>query len=211
MIDPIAASDLSADSSWRALSDRLRSFVGRRVAERADVDDLVQEILLRVQRGLPRLRDTQRFGPWVYQVARNALSDHRRAAVRHTSAMREAAEDPRSNEWSNADPTESDFLQHAMAEYAASLIDGLPHSYREAMKLTEVEGLTQAQAAARVGVSLSGMKSRVQRGRRMLRAAVHRDCEVVLDGRSRVIECVPRPHRRSGCWCDEESKTESAD
>lgn len=62
-----------------ALEARLRAFVARRVAAPADVDDVVQTVFLRMQRGLPDLRDESQFGPWIYQVARSALADERRA------------------------------------------------------------------------------------------------------------------------------------
>ena len=58
----------------------------------------------------------------------------------------------------------------------------LPLPYREALTLTELEGLTEKQAAEMLGISLSSMKSRVQRGRQQLRAAFEDGCHVGLDG-----------------------------
>jgi RNA polymerase sigma-70 factor (ECF subfamily) len=69
----------------------------------------------------------------------------------------------------------------------------LPTPYREALTLTELQGLTQREAAELMGVSLSGMKSRVQRGRERLRALIEDCCQIALDARGRVIDCDPRP------------------
>ena len=69
----------------------------------------------------------------------------------------------------------------------------LPSPYREAITLTELEGLTQAEAARMVGISVSGMKSRVQRGRARLREMFEACCEIALDGRGAVMQCEPRP------------------
>jgi RNA polymerase sigma-70 factor (ECF subfamily) len=68
----------------------------------------------------------------------------------------------------------------------------LPSPYREALILTEMEGLAQKDAATMLGVSVSGMKSRVQRGRQKLRALLEECCEIALDARGRVIGCEPR-------------------
>lgn len=76
-----------------ALEARLRPFVARRVSAPADVDDVVQEVFLRLQRGLAGLRQEERLGPWVYQIARRAIVDHRRSRARHPLAKTEASEE----------------------------------------------------------------------------------------------------------------------
>jgi RNA polymerase sigma-70 factor (ECF subfamily) len=68
----------------------------------------------------------------------------------------------------------------------------LQPAYREAVTLTDLEGITQADAAERVGVSLSGMKSRVQRGRRQLKAVLEACCRVDLDHRGSIVGYEPR-------------------
>jgi RNA polymerase sigma-70 factor (ECF subfamily) len=67
------------------------------------------------------------------------------------------------------------------------MIEQLPAKHRDALVLAELEGTTQAEAATRHGVSLSGMKSRVQRARRGLRDAILECCRVALDRRGGVI------------------------
>lgn len=175
----------SARGAYHELHARLRPFVARRVAA-ADVDDVVQDVFLRMHRHGSGLRDAQRFGPWVYQVARSAVADHHRAAARHPLAKDPPPELP-------ADPDETeDAVTARMASYVAPLVSLLPPVYREAVSLTELEGLTQREAAARLGISLSAMKSRVQRGRAMVRGAIEACCEVAQDARGRVVACEPR-------------------
>ena len=81
----------------------------------------------------------------------------------------------------------------------APFVARLPSPYREALTLTEIEGLTQRAAADLLGVSLSGMKSRVQRGREKLRELLEACCRIGLDARGRVIGCEPRDP--SSCRC----------
>lgn len=179
--------DASARGGWRDLEAKLRPFIARRVHVEADIDDVVQDVFLRMQRGLAELRDDDRFGPWVYQVARSAVADHHRRAARHPLADGDGAE---------AVPEQDDddaSVEKELASYLAPFVAMLPSPYREALTLTELEGLTQKQAAEMLGISLSGMKSRVQRGRAHLRTALEECCHIALDARGRVMACEPRP------------------
>lgn len=200
MIEP------AARGAWRALEAKLRPFVARRVRSEVDVDDVVQDVFLRMQRGLAGLRDDQRFGPWVYQVARSAIVDHQRVAAKHRVVDGEGIED-QPLDVDDDDGAAEQKLVTSLAPFVAVV----PSPYREALTLVELEGLTQKQAAEMLGISLSGMKSRVQRGRVQLRKALEECCHIALDTRGRVVSCEPRPDARqpAGC-CGSESKAHSS-
>lgn len=187
--------DAGTRTAHRELEVRLRPFVARRVSD-ADVDDVLQEVFLRMSRGLGDVRDADRFGPWLYRVARSAISDHRRMRARHPLSTAEPPEEI-------ADAPDSDpdgAAESALALSVTPFIAMLPDPYREALTLTELEGKTQREAAEALGISLSGMKSRVQRGRERLRRMLEDCCVIALDARGRVIDCTPRP-RPDPCRC----------
>ena len=168
------------------LTTQLRPFVARRVSPQ-DVDDVLQDIFLRMQLGLAGLNDEQRFGPWVYRVARSAIVDHLRARARHPLAAEDEAPEP------DERSEEDDEVARELALYITPFVAMLPSPYREALTLTELEGRTHRQAAEQMGVSLTAMKSRVQRGRDHLRELLTACCEIALDARGHVIACDPRP------------------
>ena len=174
-----------ARCAHQELMAKLRPFVARRVSP-PDVDDVVQDVFLRMQRGVSGLRDEERFGPWVYQVARSAIADQRRRRARHPLADVEAPE------IAIEEDDSPEALGCDLPTFATWAVASLPSPYREALTLTEIEGMTQKAAAEMMGVSLSGMKSRVQRGREMLRKLIEQCCEIGLDARGRVIRCEPR-------------------
>lgn len=180
MIDP------AARGTWRDLDVKLRPFIARRVRAASDVDDVLQDVFLRMQRGLAGLREDERFGAWVYQVARSAIADHQRAAQRHPVAEGEPLEEAAAVE------DDESTVEREFASYIAPFVAMLASPYREALTLTELEGLTQKDAALMLGISLSGMKSRVQRGRQQLRKALEDCCHIALDARGRVVACEPR-------------------
>jgi RNA polymerase sigma-70 factor (ECF subfamily) len=189
--------EASARGAWQDLERRLRPFIARRLSNSADVDDVVQDVFLRMQRGLGGLRDEERFGPWVYQVARSAIIDHHRATAKH----RVVAADNLAERAPDDVPEDPGAVEAEVAGYIAPFVGMLPSPYREALTLTELEGLTQKQAADMLGISLSGAKSRVQRGRRLLRQALEDCCHIALDARGRVIGCEPRPDGRLPLGC----------
>jgi RNA polymerase sigma-70 factor (ECF subfamily) len=168
------------------------------VSSPADVDDVLQDVFLRMQRSVADLREEERFGPWIYQVARSAIAEHRRTRSRHPLATGteepEPAQDP-------SEPEDDCAVERELATYIAPFIAMLSTPYREALTLTELEGVTQREAAEMVGVSVSGMKSRVQRGRERLRKLLEDCCEIALDARGRVIACEPRMGGRRPCDC----------
>jgi RNA polymerase sigma-70 factor (ECF subfamily) len=168
--------DLARDAGRRGASwsGKLRPFVERRVSG-PDVDDVLQDVFVRMQRGLAGLRDEDRFGPWVYQVARSAILDHQRGGPRAVADV-DATERARAGRARRRLAEDDGAVERELAAYVAPFVAMLPSPYREALTLTELEGLTQKDAAAMLGVSLSGMKSRVQRGRR----AAPRDVQGVL-------------------------------
>jgi RNA polymerase sigma-70 factor, ECF subfamily len=192
--------DPAARGAWQELEAELRPFVARRVRAEADVDDIIQEVFLRMQRGLPGLRDDQRFGPWVYQIARNAIVDHRRVAARHP--VRDAAQVEDEVAPMDDEAKDEHGVEQLLAAYVAPFVAMLPSPYREALTLTELEGLSQKDAASMLGISVSGMKSRVQRGRQMLRKLFEDCCHIALDARGHAIGCEPRVDGRvPNCRC----------
>jgi RNA polymerase sigma-70 factor (ECF subfamily) len=180
---------ITAPAPWRDVAAQLRPFLAHRVAA-ADVDDVLQDVWLRVQRGLPGLRDEERFTSWLFQIARSAVADHQRVRARHPLT------DEQTETEAAIEPTDNDReAARSLACCISIFVARLPSPYREAVTLVELEGLTVRDAADMVGVSVSGMKSRVQRGRAQLRQMFDQCCEIALDARGKVIDYAPR--RRS--------------
>jgi RNA polymerase sigma-70 factor (ECF subfamily) len=172
------------------VADAVRSFVRRRVAHPQDAEDITQETLLRLYRHVDELRDVGALEGWMYRIARNAIADHHRGGARRPLPV---------------DPAEHEIVGEAEEEPADALLVGclqtllrrVPDGYRQALELTDLGELTQEQAAVQLGLTTSGMKSRVQRGRRLLRAEITHCCQVSLDSHGGVADVVVRPEERA--------------
>lgn len=188
---------------WQELHGNLRAFIGRRVHNQADVDDLVQRVLLQIVAGLGSLRQIERLHAWVYRVARNVIADYYRSPViRRERTSGDTLEIASANEASVESMATEDDDRTALRELAACLqpmLRRLPQVSQDAVVMADLEGLTQAEAARRAGVSVSGMKSRVQRARLQLRAIVEACCRVDLDRRGAIRSFTPLRPERCGC------------
>lgn len=165
---------------WQAVMRRVRSLVRRRVAAN-DVEDVTQEALLRIHRGLSGVRDDRALLGWVNSVVRGAIADHHQRAVR-----------PRGEVVEQATPEEPSVLS-VVTPFVDAFVDLLPEPYREAVRLTDLSDQRQADVARALGVAPATLKSRVQRGRAMLRAELERCCEFEIDGLL-VGDIRPRAH-----------------
>ena len=166
---------------WAEFGDRLRAFVARRVGNEADAEDIVQDVFLRIHTRLDTLGDERKLTSWVYQITRNAIADHYRG-------RRPATELPDSIAAPEAPPED---VVEELLPGLGQMFDRLTAEDREALLLTEVDGLTQRELAIRLGLSLPGAKSRVQRARHKLKQAFVDCCRVEFDRRGRVAAYQP--------------------
>ncbi len=186
---------ISTEQIWDLLSARLRSFLVARVADEQVSEDLLQETFIRIHQRLDRLDDAQRMTPWVFQIARNLVIDHYRAQARAAAAMAEEVEASAGDGPGNLNEQVMGWLPQMIAE--------LPDTYREAVELYELQDLPQREIADRLGISLSGAKSRIQRGRALLKSRLFQCCSFERDRRGNLIGY--SPNRADSCECGDEA------
>lgn len=178
------------------LPDELRGYIASRVRDPWATDDILQEVLLRIHGGLHQLRDDHRLRAWAYRIARNAVIDHYRANQRNREEPQEVLPEPAVavslDSGTATDPGDAAArTRRTLSTCIAPVLDALPAHYREALTLVELEQRTQAEAARAAGISLSGMKSRVQRARRHARALIEGSCALTYDRRGAPVSCRP--------------------
>jgi RNA polymerase sigma-70 factor (ECF subfamily) len=198
---------------WAEFGDRLRAFIARRVENDADADDLLQEVFLRIHRHAGTVEHADRLTSWLFQVTRNAIADYHRAPARRRELPSGVADDlefGRADAAAEIDDADlaSPLVRQELALCLRPMVDRLPTPYREAIALVDLDGVTHHEAADRAGLSLSGMKSRVQRGRRALKEMLDACCLFELDAGGRLTDyrtrgagCTSAPNRcgQGGC------------
>lgn len=164
---------------WREYHIALRAFIRRRVADEATSDDILQEVFLKVHDGLASLKDETKLKGWLYRTTRNAILDHFRA-------RKPVMEIPEWLAQPEAEPSET--ARQELARCLRPMIRQLPEKYREAIELSELQGLAQREVAELQSISLSGAKSRIQRGRALLKEMLAECCRLEFDHQGRLSD-----------------------
>ncbi len=186
----------SEAANWAAFQARLRTYLRRRV-DPETAEDLAGEVLLRLVQHRRDLESARNPTAWMLKVAGNTVADHYRRTASRQRALSALQAELASGQASREAEARSDSATQEIGRCLEPLVRGLPGSYREALLLTDLQGLTQREAAQRLGLSLSGMKSRVQRGRARLKQALLRCCAIRTDGHGAVLD-YRRRERGSG-------------
>jgi RNA polymerase sigma-70 factor (ECF subfamily) len=167
-----------SETVWQRLRGDLLAYFRRRGCDPHRAEDLLQDTLTRVHDGLPSLRSDASLGAWVFRIARSVLVDDLRATRPGTAIDTDSLPAP-----SAAEPN----LNRDVEGWLRAMLTTLPPEYAAAVELAEVDGLPQQAIADRLGLSLSGAKSRVQRGRAQLRARLLACCHLEFDRRGNVV------------------------
>lgn len=172
---------LSTEDIWKEFHDPLKKFVAKRVHNEYDVEDILQITFCKIHDHITDLSDKTKFHAWMYRIARNTIIDYYRSQV-VTIELTDLPEISVEDEFLSSETCRE------VAACLKNILQHLPDKYREAIILTEFEQLTQRELAARLGLSHSGAKSRVQRARAKFKDILLRCCYVEFDRLGNVID-----------------------
>lgn len=182
---------MTSQQIWDLFHASLTKFVQRRVADPDAVEDVVQDIFLKIHTRMHTLRTIDSLPSWVYRIAQNAVIDYYRQQRPHDALPVDL----------EVEHEERDEVQQVLSSCASALLQQLSASSREALTLTDVEGMTQQAFAHRLGLSPSGAKSRVQRARAQLKALLLACCHLQFDQRGQPMDYQPREPTCAPCTC----------
>lgn len=168
-------------NAWAAHSGELRGWLRQRVSSPAEADDLLQDLFIKALRQGERFCDLHNARAWLFEVARNTLTDHLRV-------HRDTVEVPDDLAYSVDEVDTVDVLTACLPR----VLSELSAPDREAITACDLQGMSQADFAAAHDLSLSAAKSRLQRARVRLKAHMSVACQVKVDDAGRVADFVPR-------------------
>lgn len=171
--------------TWQIYQHALRTFILRRVKDKAVTDDIMQDVFLKVHNNLSQLKDLNKLSAWIYQITRNTIADYFRKESK-TIAQENLNWD-----------SDTNILNECVAICLRQLVDSLPDKYKEAFLLAEIEDLSQLELSKRLGISYSGAKSRVQRARILLKKKMEELLIIKTDSYGNIIVC----EDRNPCCC----------
>jgi len=167
------------ETVWREYHSKLHAFIAKRVDDRSVAEDIFQDVFVKIHSQMDSLKEEEKMESWLYQITRNAVIDYYRI-------QKPSVDLP---EWISR--PEADPVAQARQELEACLhpmIEQLPASYRDALIISELEGKTQLEVSKEQKISLSGAKSRIQRGRSLLKGMMFECCQFEFDHKGKVVD-----------------------
>lgn len=189
-------------AGWTETLGRITAFVASRVEDADLAADITQDVVARsiASGALERVDNPM---AWLYRSARNAVIDHYR--TRHVHEPDDALD-----RWPDPGPSDAkpNDATRDLARCLQPLLEELSPPARDALTRVDLDGQTHQQAADQLGISVSGMKSRVQRARRQLKDLLEQCCAVQLDRAGAVSAYRPAA---PACGCGSETRSGTSD
>lgn len=171
---------MKIEEIWTAYRDRLKRFLHSKISNEADVEDLLQEISIKVFTGLKSLQDETKLQAWLFQTAHRAIIDHYRRQAKgkdmHLGDL-----------WYVEEESQSEILNE-LERCVEPFLSALPPSTAQMLQAIELDGVTQKDYAAAHGLSYSTLKSRVQKARAELLTVFEDCCHLSLDAQGNIMD-----------------------
>ena len=164
---------------WKEYHENLLGYIRSRVGDAVAVEDILQDVFVKIYSKIDTLKESSKLKSWIYQVTRNAIIDY----YRSHKIMHELPDTLTAPETDTSETARRD-----IESCLVPMIKSLPDHYRETLMLSEIEGMTQKDVAEKQGLSLSGAKARVQRGRKMIKDLLLQGCSFEYDHQGNLMD-----------------------
>lgn len=170
---------MNLEQLWDEYHNHIRNFVLHKTNHHTDTEDIVQITFMKAYEGMARLQDEEKRRAWIFQIARNSIVDHFRKEKKTETLL------------DNVNMVEEELVADCNSEAVAgmmSILTRMPNKYREALELSELQGMSQKQLSEQLNISYSGAKSRVQRGRQLVKEMMTSCCTIEADHYGNIVE-----------------------
>ena len=163
--------------------NHLSDLICRKVNHDDRCHDILQDVYIKIINNLDKIGRVNDIGPYITRIATNTVIDY------HRSARKDCCPDTTEEVPTNMETMADDKNYKLANSFMKEMIDALPQIYKQALIEVEINGISQKQLAAELGISYSGLKSRVQRAKEMLRQSILDCCEYKFDSYGNVVSC----------------------
>jgi len=159
-------------AEWQKHKQQLRRYIRAKVKDPGIAEDILQDVYLKASTQLYQLKNKASFKSWLYRIAHNQVIDFYRKAQPYVELPDNLiVEEVESKQQ----------LYQVLSHCVNPMLNELPEKYSVPLKWAELEGVPQKEIANKLGLSLSGAKSRVQRGRKLLQQLMLARCDFEID------------------------------
>ncbi|MCF2858324.1 RNA polymerase sigma factor SigZ [Pseudoalteromonas sp. SMS1] len=169
---------MTIEQIWAQYRQSLKAFLHTKVANPEDVEDLLQDVLLKTHLAIENLHNPTSVKAWLFQIAHNTVMDYYRKSGTSHTAQQEIA-------WYKEEERN---IKKELAKCIKPFIQELPEHSAFLLEVIELEGKTQKQLANEMDVSYSTLKSQVQKARKELHDVFNACCQYDIDKQGNLIE-----------------------
>lgn len=167
---------MNIEKIWSEYRVALKRFLHSKVSNEADVEDLLQDILIKTYNNLGAVKTQKSIKAWLFQIANNTIIDYYRKRARAQAASLGDVLPHEEIKENNID----------LSNCISPFIHALPEEHTNLLTAIDLNNQSQKQYAEQIGVSYSTLKSRVQKSRGLLKQVFDDCCHFKIDSRGNV-------------------------
>jgi len=179
---------LNIEEIWIKVYNKLSGYISKHTKNKDDVKDIIQDTFIKVKTKIDTLKNPAKVESWIFQIARNTMNDYfrdQKKSHENEDYQEEISIEPNAFE---EEEIKIKIQTREFSEYAGFIVSELPEKYRKAVYMADIEGLSMKEVADELNISVSGAKSRVQRGRKMIKEIILKCCEVNTDKYGNIVD-----------------------
>ena len=176
--------DLTVNRAWLEYRKQLLAYICAKVDSYEDAEDILDDVFSSLIKAVNHKKYPTRIGPWLYHVSKNRIVDYYRAKKRFEPLLDNVAQEQKQ---------QVNAIQ-SISKCMIPMIRELPENYQHAMMLSEIEEHKYKDVATQLGITLSAVKSRILRGRKLLYGNILACCELKHDRSGGIIDYELKPN-----------------
>lgn len=190
---------MQVEEIWESFNKELRNYLKRRISDKNLVDDIVQDVFLKVMKNIEKLNEVESIQQYLYKITHNTMVDSFRSRKLVFQELEPNTREHLTNIGKNVlkDGSEFKSLNSIVSKSCVKpFIEKLPEKYKNALIAAEINNVPQKELAKELDISYSGAKSRVQRGREKLKNLLQECCNFEYDTYRNLIKS-----NKKNCSC----------
>ena len=180
---------MNIEDIWLEYRAALKRFLHAKISNEADVEDLLQDILIKTYNNLNVVKTQNSVKSWLFQIANNTIIDYYRKKGREQEANVEDL-------WPLE---ESQDIKIKLSNCISPFINALPDEHARLLTAIDVNNQSQKEYAEQLGVSYSTLKSRVQKSRELLKKVFDDCCHFKIDKIGNVYDYDVKTNKCDNC------------
>ena len=179
---------MNIETIWLDYKAALKRFLHAKVSNESDVDDLLQDILIKTHNNLSTVKDQNSVKSWLFQIANHTIIDFYRHKDKISNLKAEDIYHLDENK-----------VRDDLSDCILPFIKALPKEQATLLNAIDIENKSQKEYAQTLGISYSTLKSRVQKSRTMLKSVFDDCCHFEIDSKGNVFDYERKEKGCGGC------------